>query len=66
MSSGNSVFKYEKLIERTQEMISDLEFDVSSVIIPYSKFIRPVKKSSKNRSIATDSYIKNILRQELL
>jgi hypothetical protein len=48
MSSGNSVFKYEKLIERTQEMISDLEFDVSSVIIPYSKFIRPVKKSSKN------------------
>lgn len=65
MSAGNIVITHEELIERSQEVISDLEFDVSSVIIPYSEIIKPLKKYSKNRSIETDSYIKNILKQEL-
>ena len=65
MSTGNIVITHEELIERSQETISDLEFDVSSVIIPYSEFIKPLKKNSKSRGIETDSYIKNILKQEL-
>ena len=65
MSTGNIVITHEELIERSQETISDLEFDVSSVIIPYSEFIKPLKKNSKIRGIKTDSYIKNILKQEL-
>jgi len=65
MSSGKVVLTYEKLIERSQEKISDLEFDVSSIIIPYSDFIKPSKVKYENQDIETDSYIKNILKQEL-
>ena len=65
MSTGNIVITHKELIERSQEAISDLEFDVSSVIIPYSEFIKPLKKISKSLNIETDSYIKNILKQEL-
>ena len=65
MTTKNIVITLEELIERSQETISDLEFDVSSVVIPYSDFIKPLKKYSKSRSIAIDSYIKEILIQEL-
>lgn len=65
MSSGKVVITYEKLIEKSQEKISDLEFDISNVIIPYSEFIKPLKKNSNSLGIETDSYIKNILKQEL-
>ena len=66
MTSGNVVITYEELIERSQETISDLEFDISSVIISYSEFIKPSKKNSKTRYTETDSYIKDILKYELL
>ena len=64
MSSGKVVLTYEKLIERSQEKISDLEFDISNVIIPYSEFIKPLNTKPKNQSIETDTFIKDILRQE--
>jgi hypothetical protein len=66
MNTKNIIITHEELIERSQEVISDLEFDISSVVVPYSEFIKPLKKNSKSRSIEIDSYIKNILRQELL
>ena len=66
MSSGNIVINYEDLMERSQETISNLEFDISSVIIPYSEIIKPLKKNSVNKNIGTDSYIKDILKCELL
>ncbi len=65
MSTKNIVITYEDLIEKSQEVISDLEFDVSSVIIPYSEFIKPLKKNYVSHSVETESYIKNILIQEL-
>ena len=62
MSSGNIAITYEDLIEKSQNHISDLEFDISNVIIPYSEFLKsPIKKSN----IETDSYIKIILEKEL-
>ena len=60
MSSGNIVITYEELIERSQETISDLEFDLSSVIIPYSEFFTPSEKNS-----LTETDIKKILKKEL-
>ena len=65
MSSGKIVITYEKLIEISQEKISDLEFDISNVIIPYSKFIKSSKVKYKNQDMETESYIKNLLEQEL-
>ena len=65
MTTKNIVITHEELIERSQEVISDLEFDISSVVVPYSEFIKPSKKYSESRDIETDSYIKNILQQEL-
>lgn len=66
MSSGNIVISYEDLIERSQEIISNLEFDISSVIIPYSEIIKPLKKNSESYNSEMDSYIKDLLKQELL
>jgi hypothetical protein len=65
MSAKNFVITYEDLIKRSQEVISDFEFDVSSVIIPFSEFIKPLKKNYVSNSVETESYIKNILIQEL-
>lgn len=62
MSSGNVVRTYEELIEKSEETISDLEFDLSSVIIPYSEFIKPLKNDSTHFS---ETDIKKILKKEI-